>query len=72
MAENLILHPSKNTILLVWKIQEESICRPKCVRKFVRLQVRQAQTPALSLISLEEAGWGRQKWQMSLARLKMC
>lgn len=34
-------------ILLAWKIQEESICRPKCVMKFVRLQASQAQTPAL-------------------------
>lgn len=47
MAENLILYPSKNMILLAWKIQEESICRPKCVMKFVRLQASQAQTPAL-------------------------
>lgn len=38
IAVNLILYPNKNMILLVWKIQEESICRPISVEEFVGLQ----------------------------------
>lgn len=37
IAANLILYPNKNMILLVWKIQEDSICRPISVEEFVGL-----------------------------------